>query len=488
MLKQLLKCFILITVSAFFISLFSGCKATAPVRSDPEKPFFPPVDQSKAQISLFLSLAEDDGPEIWLQVSSIEIVSETGETYPLIDQSIELDAKKIGSEQIFISRSSLPPGNFIHLKIRLEKSYVQHDDREVFLALAKPVIEIPFVNAVSLKRTESPSLFIQWDTKSSLKGKAILNPAMSGAIQSGYLVAEYAYIACPEANTIYLLRTDTNRVMGSLGVTGRPTYLAADRINRRLYILASEEAEIKVYDLEKSNFLEGIQVPMTRNPSFMSFAQVTDPLTGEDIQTAYILEEQSDNLIRLNLATGEMMERTKINYGPQYTVYTPQYARLAVSAAQSQSVYLLDPITLEIRETVSLGGNPQGMQVHENFLFITEDNYRTVTIYDLNRLQIVSKLDVGQAPRRILLFNNRLYVTNNNGGSVSIISPRQLIVSRSINLGKSKPSEIASSLIRRWLYISDDEYGGVTVLDPTTNKVVNRVHLGASPLGIAVIQ
>jgi YVTN family beta-propeller protein len=446
------------------------------------------VDQSKAQVSLFLSLAEADGPEIWLKISSIEIVSETGETVPLLNQAVELDAKKIGSGQIFISRSSLPPGTYMHLKIRLEKSYVQHDDRKVFLALAKPVIEIPFVNAIGFKRTESRSLFIQWNTKTSLKSKAIINPAMSAAIQSSYLLAEFAYVACPDANTIYLLRTDTNRVIGSLGVTGRPTYLAADRVNRKLYILASGEAEIKVYDLEESNFLDGIQVPMTRNPSFMLLAQITDPLTGEEIQTAYILEKQSHDLVRLNLTTGEMLERTKINYKPQYAIYIPQYARLAVSAAESQAVYLLDPITLETREAISLGGTPQGMRVYDNLLFITEDNYRTVTIYDLNRLQVVSKLYVGQSPRRILFNNNRLYVTNYDEGSISIISPRQLIVSRNISLGKSRPSEIAYSLTRRWIYIGDEEYGGVSVLDPTTNKVVDRVHLGASPLGIKIIQ
>ena len=488
MLKQLLKCLILVVISVTFACLLPGCKSKTLPRPGLNPSTFSPADPHKAQVSLFLSLIDSAGPKIWIKISSIEIVSETGEAIPLLDQAIELDAKKIDSDQIFISRKSIPPGNYKNLRVRFEKAYIQHDDRKVFLALGKPLIDIPFAKPINFKRADSHSLFIQWDTQLSVQDKAIIIPAMHVKLQSGYLLAEFAYVACPDADTVYFVRTDTNRVIGSIGVSGRPTYLATDITNRKLYILASKEAAVKVFDLESSNFQDSFKIPMTQNPSFMVLAQTSDPVTGEEIPTAYILEEQTHYLVRMNLNTGELLERIRIKYKPQYATYIPQFARLAVSAAQSQAVYLLDPITLITRETIPLGGTPQGMLVKDNLLFITEDNYRTVTIYDLNRLQIVSRLDVGLSPRRILLNNNRLYITNYKEGSVSIISPRQLVVSRKINLGKSHPLEIASSLTRRWIYVGDEEYGGVTVIDPTTNKVVNRIHLGSSPLGIAIIQ
>ena len=268
--KQLIKVIFFVAISVCFVCSQTGCKSKAPPKTGHNPATFLPIDIDKAHISLFLSLADAAGPKIWLKISSIEIVSETGKAIPLLDQAIELDAKKIDSEQIFISRKSIPPGNYKNLRIRFEKAYIQHDDRKVFLALGKPLIDIPFAKAINFKRIDSHSLFIQWDTELSIQDKAILTPTMKARLQSGYLLAEFAYVACPDANTVYLVRTDTNRVIGSIGVSGRPTYLATDVVNRKLYILASKEAAIKVFDLESSNFQDSFQIPMTKNPSFMT--------------------------------------------------------------------------------------------------------------------------------------------------------------------------------------------------------------------------
>ena len=64
--------------------------------------------------------------------------------------------------------------------------------------------------------------------------------------------------------------------------------------------------------------------------------------------------------------------------------------------------------------------------------------------------------------------------------------PGQFNVSGEISV-KGKPFEMAASQSRRWLYVTDSERGGLSVIDPTSNRINGFIDLATLPLGMAVI-
>lgn len=431
-----------------------------------------------ARLSVFLNVKESSGPQVWLRITDIEIRKDNLWT-SIASKPLEVDVGRMDWGQAMLAGGPLTPGRYDSLRITFDKAAIHRQGKLVFLSLQRPVLEIPISPAIDLKKHDSQSIFITWDVAASTAGTAFIDPVMSAAPQSIPLVADLAYAACPDIDTLYVVRTDKGRVCGSMGITGRPTYLALDRSRNRLYVLATDESAIKVIELSTSRLVDVIRVPLTTEPGFMTLSP--------DGIWAYILDERGHYLIRMDLRSGSLAGRVRLGSRPEYVIYLPDHQRLAVSTAFSQTVFLLNPEDLTIKETVSVGSSPQGLLVWKDFLYITESASNTISIYDLGRRKMKGSLNVGFCPRRLFMSRGHIYVTNFEGGSVSVLLPGQISVLKEIRVGGT-PMEMASSVNRRWLYVGNQGSQEVTVIDLTPGRLAGRIALGAAPLGLAVVE
>ncbi len=434
-------------------------------------------DNKGARLSVFLNLKEHSGPGIRLRISAVEILA-GGQWMPLISEPLEIDASEIKGKQILLSSKSLPPQSYNSLRIKIEKATIHRQEKVVFLALQKPELLVPISPAINLERDDSQSLFITWDVAASIHEIAIIDPVMAAEPQSSLLISDLAYVACPDIDTVYIIRTDRNWICGSLGIPGRPTYLAIVPSRNRLYVLATDKASIKVVELSTNRLVDSIQIPLASNPNFMTLSS--------DGLRAYILDGRSNHLVRMDLQSGTVAERVRLNYRPAYAAYLEDYQRLAVSSELSQAVYLLNPETLATMDDIPVSNSPQGLLLCKKLLYIAESASNAVSVYDLDARQIKARINVGISPRRLLLSRDQIYLSNYGGGSVSILLPGQLSVMREIPVGKA-PLEMAISSGRRWLYVGNQKSRDLTVIDLTSNRVSGQIALGAVPLGLAVV-
>jgi YVTN family beta-propeller protein len=432
-----------------------------------------------ARLSVFLNLKAASGPGVWWRISAIEV--RAGDLWiPILSRPLEIDAAKIGGGQVLLSSRSLPPGEYTELRITGEKASLRQGGQMLFLALEQPAFTFPIAQGISLDKDDSRCVLITWDVTKSLRDTALLDPDLTVSPQSIPLIADLAYVTCPDIDTVYVIRTDTNRVTGALGVTGHPTYLALDQPRNRLYVLATGEAAIKIVELSTNRIVDVMQVPLSLSPSFMSL--------GAEGRWAYVLDQRNDYVVRMDILSGSLAGRMRLGEGPEYALYLPEQDLLAVSSTLSQTVYLLDPATLELRgEPISTGRSPEGLVVFRNQLYIAESDSNTVGIYDLTTGQIGERINVGAGPRRLFLNRDRIYVSEYKKGTVSILLPGQLGLSREIPVGKY-PLELDSSASRRWLYVGNQGSEDVTVIDLTSGRVAATIPLGSSPQDLVVIQ
>ncbi|OGQ99179.1 MAG: hypothetical protein A2521_08785 [Deltaproteobacteria bacterium RIFOXYD12_FULL_57_12] len=430
-----------------------------------------------AQVSAFLQLKEPAGPSLQLSISRVEILA-NGIWTELSVEPRRVDAAKLAAGQLLLCRNVVEPGRYQALRLTLAEAGVFRVGRSIPLTLASTQVELPLAVDLDLAKGDSKSLFITLDTVASLLGGDTLTPVLSAVVQTPPLVADLLYVACPSINTVYLVRCDKNWVSGSIGISGRPTYLGADAVGKRLYVLASGEAVINVIESATNRIVDKLRIPMVMEPGFMTVSPDGGP--------AYILDSRSGNVVRLELPSGRLAAQVRLGERPEYAAFLAEQGLLAVSSAMASTVSLLNTTNLATVQTITAGNSPEGMAGVNGILYIAERAANTVMLYDLKTGRIRDRLHVGFGPRRILVSNNQIYVASSNP-AIGVLLVGQLSTTAEIAT-TGKPLEMAAADRRRWIYAAGDNPAGLTVIDNTTNRPAGFIELGAPPLGMAVLQ
>jgi len=439
------------------------------------------VAQHGARLSGFLALKNSQGPALRLDIEGIEVLAEDL-WLPLTREPLTADSAAIGTGQMFLGSVAVPPGHYRRLRMTVNRGEIQRTGGDYFVIAAEPfVVEMNLASGLNVEEGDSRTLLLTWDVEGSIQPDNRLQLAMTATLSLRQFLLNLVFVSCPDINTVFVVRADNNRVVDSFGVTGRPTNMAIDPdpSRQRLYVLAARDRMVKVVDLSSFRVVDFYPVPLNDEPTFMTISS--------DGDSAFLLDERSGYLSRMDLSTGRIVARVLIGYQPEFAAYLSEQNLLAVSLSLSQRVLLLDPLTLAAVKTITTGNSPDGLAVADSQLYIAENGGNTVSIYDLGNRKKQSRLTVGFGPRRLLDANNQIYVSNYLNGSLSVLVPGQLGVIQEI-FGFGRPLEMAFVPFYRRIYVADEEASELAVIDVNSNQVLEHIALGAMPLGLAVIQ
>jgi DNA-binding beta-propeller fold protein YncE len=428
-------------------------------------------------ITVFLNLKEAAGPEVSMQVTGVEVKSgnswKTLSTLPMT-----IDSAKVRGGQIIIARNGVLPGYYDSLRLVIKEVVVRSGSTQTPLALADLRVQMELDSGINVSRGDSHSFFVTWDVEKSISDAQGFAAGLNAGLQAIPILSNLLFVACPELDTVYVVRTDKNWVISSIGVTGKPTYIDTDMRGERLYVLASEDYSIKVIDLTAFKLIDKYAVRLDSAPQFMTL----DP----DKNNAFVLDQRGKKILKVDLSNGEILNQRTLSFQPRYATYLEEERLLAVSAAETNYVYLLNPENFISVEAVPVGARPEGLLEFRDVLLVAESGSHSVAGYQIDSKIQSATTNVSFSPMRLLLKSNQLYVTSIDGGKVILMFPGQLIVSREILVG-GKPLEITSSKNTHWLYVGNGAKEGVTVIDETSKRIMSFIELDTAPLGMTVI-
>jgi DNA-binding beta-propeller fold protein YncE len=428
-------------------------------------------------VTIFLNLKEAAGPEVSMKITDVEVRS--GNSWKTLSTPpMTINSAKVRGGQIIIARNGVAPGNYDSLRFVIQEAFVRSGSAQTPLVLADPKVQLELDSGINVSRGDSHSFFITWDVAKSLIDSQGFTAGLNANVQSIPLLNNLLFVTCPELDTVYVVRTDKNWVISSIGVTGKPIYIDTDRRKNLLYVLASEDYSIKVIDLTAFKQIDRYAVQLNSVPQFMTL----DP--GKNY--AFVLDERGKSIVKVDLSTGEIVNEAKLNFHPRFATYLEGRRMLAVSAAETNYVYLLNPENFINAGTVPVGSRPEGLLEFRNVLLVAESSSNSVSAYQIDSSSLNATANVSFSPMRLLLKSNQLYATSIGGGTVTTMFPGQLVVSREIYVG-GKPLEITAAENNHWLYVGNGTQGGVSVIDETSNRVMGFIELETAPLGMAVI-
>lgn len=459
--------------------LFTACVKVGNMRGNDPSPATPasaPLS-SQPQVSLCLnSTSGSTAQQVKVVFDAIEL-SDGGQWVSLLHQPVPVTAEQATAGTL-LERVQIAAGQYTRIRYRISQALAGQNGREIVLQVPSQPVEYVLTKALSLKSGDSVSLFLHWDIAASLRQSPKFMATIGASEQRIPLTTELAFVSCPEINTVYIIRTDQNRICGSWGISGRPTYLKAFKKRNELYVLAADQSIIKVFELSSGRLKDQIRLPMVLKPSFMAIDQLGS--------NAYLLDRATDTVYRIDLASGTVAAQQRVGDSLTFAVFLEDQKRLAVAAGRSQKVLLLEPASLKLQQSIRVGGDPQGVLGYNSRLYVAEGLGNSVSLHDISSGKMLRQ-NVGLGPSRLLSHNRTLFVSNKKGGSLTLLNPEQMTIMKEIDLGGA-PGEMAASTFRNWLYVNDAEEKGVAVIDLSSNRLLRKIDLQAEPLDIDVIQ
>jgi len=432
---------------------------------------------SQPLISLCLTAGgEAQGQEAWVTLEAVEL-SDGEQWRSLLPQPLTITSGQAVAGAL-LERSALPSGHYPRLRLRLGQAGVRREGRELPLQRPQGPIEMPLTPALTLKEGDSSALFLRWDIAGSLAFTPAFTPAIAASGQRPPLTTELAVVSCPEINTVYLIRSDQNRICAAWGVPGRPGALHIDQATKTVYVLTHDPASIVLIELPSGQTRDRISIPLGARPSLMTIDQGGD--------NAYLVDQTTGVVYRLDLASGSLAAQSRLGGQLSAATFLDGSGLLAVSAAQSQQVVLLDPASLQVRQALRVGAGPQGLAEYGGGLLVAEGRANTVGFYPL-QAGPSSRQAVGRGPSQVLLHEHRLFVANSEGGSITVLRPEQLTVIDEISTGGT-PGQMAVAPTRNWLYAADSNGNEVTVIDLASQRRLTTIDLKTRPGDIAVLR
>jgi len=470
--------------AVLLLVILSGCMALPDTTTKVTKSFLM-ADMGKdpgytARINCFLNLKDDQGPAIRLEVAGIEVISD-GFRLPIVKSPLKISSTEIRSGQLFLGSIPVPPGRYDRLSFSISTAEAPKSGGQYAVMTPKPfIVEVGLGTDLNLEPGESSTLLISWDLENSFRPDNTISPALTASPALKQIPLDIILVTCPDINTVYVLRADKNWVVDSFGLTGSPTYMAiSPETNQLLYILASRDRMIKVVDLSTYRIINFFPVPLNDEPTFMTISP--------DGGSAFLLDENSGYLSRVNLTTGQSDARVLLNYRPKYAAYLNEQNLLAVSLSLAQKVLLLDPESLAVRGTITTGGTPDGIVVMDNQILIADYGDNSVSIAELRGRVAQSRLAVGFGPRRLMGTGRQVFVSNYNDGSLSVLQPGQFGVIQEI-YGFGRPLEMVFNQSYFRLYVGDEKMAALAVVDTNSKRLLGHIFLGAKPFDLEVIE
>ncbi len=419
-----------------------------------------------ARLNVFVNIEHPLPTEARFELAGLSLINDQGTDVPVTVSSPGVSTA-VSFGQSFLASAEVPVGRYSTVILKMKN--VRLGSRKI-----PGDMEAKIKVNWELKEGESRCLFLVWDVRGSLRENGFA-PSFYAMFQTRPLRGETLYVTCDEINTLFAIRTDTNRVVASLATKDTPRQVAAFPRGDRLYVLCEKSRSLLSVEMSTFRVVDALLLPMVQSPRFLAL------VNG---RTLVVTDPNNDQIFLVDAGTGSLLKSRRLGQQLTNVFYWKKGRQIFVSSAGEQKVYQLNA-DLSPARAYETGSSPRGIWVQNGWLYVADSGSGTVSLFNLATGKLLGRVRSGRKPVRILGTRRRLFISNWKDGTLSVLWPGQMAISRRIKAGLS-PSALAVCNTRRWLYVADRGERGVTVVNSTSMKNMGMIELGCSPWDVAV--
>jgi len=423
----------------------------------------------RARLTIYLETRGDCAAELGLTLKDF-VLHQDHEEIPLFLEPVSLRRSQVQGRQQLLGLVEVPTGYYGRFEVTV--STQKGEDQVLSLPLSKDIL---------LDEGDSQCLFVTWQLDGCVDSAGQFVPRFSAKGQEPPLAADLLYALSSTIQTLYLVRTDTQFVVASIGLDGQAVDMGVDAEDQRLYLLSRSGRSLQVFDLANHQLVDLLPLPLTMKPEHLAL----------DVKNniAFVSDPLSRRVVKINLDTGQMVAHRQVGLQPSQLEYFAQESGglVAVCTPTTQNVVLLSAETLASQRTIDTGLQPGSLVYLNGYLLVAEVGSQTVTAFDVASGQNVGQVRLMGQPGEMLANSEtgKVYVGNAKTSRLDVLSVGQFTVLRNLAVG-GKPGALAMSARRGIIYVGSPETGRIAVVDRTSERVTGAVALGGSVTDLVV--
>lgn len=280
-----------------------------------------------------------------------------------------------------------------------------------------------------------------------------------GDTPSGIAVSpngDRAYVTNMEGNTVSVVDTTDNTVIGTIGVGGSPIAVAVHPTAPRAYVANFGGDSVSVIDTATNKVL--VTIAVGDSPTAIAL----DP-NGSRI---YVSNMSSNDVSVIDTATNFVIATIAVGRTPSAVAVSPDGRRIYVANYLDKSVSVIDSATNAVAFTTGVSGNPSAMALSPDgrHAYITNYFTNTVSVMD-TATGATAVVGVGGNPNAVVVSPSgaRIFVTNSADDTVSVIDAATRTVVDTIDVGNT-PDAVAVNPIGALVYVANSNGNSVTVI------------------------
>ena len=201
----------------------------------------------------------------------------------------------------------------------------------------------------------------------------------------------------------------------------------------------------------------------------------------------YVANDQSNTVSVIGTWVNTVIATIPVGVNPFGIAMHPSGCCVYVGNRGSNFVSVIETQTDEVIATVAVGGEPRGLAINRDGtrLYVVNRSTNNISVVDTAAAKVIATVGVGQTPYGAAVDprGSRLYVANTFDDSVSVIDAATNQVIATVPVG-SHPRGVAVHPDGTVVYVSNLFDGTVSVIDTATNRVVATLQVGAGAYGI----
>ena len=187
------------------------------------------------------------------------------------------------------------------------------------------------------------------------------------------------------------------------------------------------------------------------------------------------------NNISVISSTSSIIGTVSVGNAPFGIAYDPINDKMFVSNRGSNNVSVIDPSTLLVTATISVGSFPLGVAYTEGKIYVANNVSNNITIINSTNNSIIGTVSTS-TPRDFAYdsFNRNMWFVGVGPDTVGILDIDTSTILTSISVG-SNPYSLKYDDNRKKMYVSNYGSANVSVIDTTSNLITATVSVDTNP-------
>jgi YVTN family beta-propeller protein len=432
----------------------------------------------EGEIWIYLQPIPDEAGRLTVALQSAVAVRSDGVELPL---SLRLPRISRGdaSRQRLLAWGRLPPGAYEGFRLGASSATLAGEDGASQLLVPKEPALVPAPFRIG--RGKATVLGLDLRYAGAVEKAYGFTPAFSPFVPERPVPQLVGY--CSDSGSAALTVFDRQRRrVGDVVSTGAgPRGMVIDASFARVYVAASAEDAVEVFDVAAATPLTPIRLQIGDRPAELAFAP--------DGRTLLVTNEGSSSVAFLDVRTLSELSRVAVGDSPRALLLDRAGQRAFVLSQRSNAITVLDVPNRAVIATVPTDTEPlrAALSRDGSRLYVVFGGSTHMSVFSLPDLALVSRVFVGLGARAVLVDTRTdlVYVAGELGDRISVVDPLALVPVDALEV----PGEVT------WLAIAEAEdtlfalapdRRQVAVVELTSRQTLGALDVGDAPYQVVV--